>query len=263
VAKFRELRQTVRAFLPTPWVEQIDLLLHSRRRLTIYKTYRSHVIQKCGLEIGGPSEIFRTVLPVYRDVRSLDGLNFAPNTIWEGEIRAGRSYRYHGRRLGHQFISEATDLSGIPDDTYEFILSSNCLEHVANPLKALLEWKRVLKSDGILIIALPNKCSNFDHRRSITDFQHIVDDAKRCVGEDDLTHLDEIQSLHDLARDVAAGDAEQFRARSLNNYKNRTLHHHVFDDVLIRKILEYVGFRVVDVTPTHLDFFALATKTGG
>jgi SAM-dependent methyltransferase len=190
----------------------------------------------------------------------LDGVNFSTDTIWEGSIKEGYNFNYYHKQFGHQFIAEATDLSEIPTGRYDFLLSSNCLEHIANPIKALTEWKRVIKAGGDLILVLPKKESNFDHRRPVTKFEHLVDDFTRHIGEDDLTHLDEILALHDLRRDPPAGDLENFRERSLKNFQNRALHHHVFDVQLIEETLAYLGFEVLDITTTRTDFFALARK---
>jgi ubiquinone/menaquinone biosynthesis C-methylase UbiE len=127
---------------------------------------------------------------------------------------------------------------------YDFLLSSHMLEHSANPIKALQEWRRVLKPRGSLIFLLPNKRWTFDHRRPVTTLEHILSDFNANMGEDDLTHLPEILRLHDLARDKAAGTYEMFRARSERNFENRCLHHHVFDMSLVRQMLEYSGFVV-------------------
>ncbi|BBX96081.1 class I SAM-dependent methyltransferase [Mycobacterium lacus] len=251
---------TVKEFAPKSPVDLFNVMKYSRWRLPFRQKYQSFVENKYGIEIGGPSALFKTVLPLYQFVGGLDGVNFSADTVWEGRIEAGGKFNYGGDRSGHQFISEATDLSGIPTAQYDFLLSSNCLEHVANPIKALTEWRRVIKGGGALVLVLPNQKSNFDHRRPVTKFDHLLDDFTRDVGEDDLTHLDEILTLHDLSMDPPAGTPEQFRARSLKNYQNRTLHHHVFDVPLIEQVLDHVGFAIVDITTTKTDFFALATK---
>ncbi len=203
-----------------------------------------------GLEIGGPSALFsrRGLLPVYRHAARMDNCNFAIETVWEGEIRDRSPFRPDpGPDEGTQFVREATDLAGIGDHAYDFVCSSHTLEHVANPLRALAEWQRVLRPGGTLVLVLPHKDGTFDHRRPVTTLDHIVEDFERGVGEDDLTHLDEILALHDLALDPAAGDAEAFKARSLDNAANRCLHHHVFDTDLAVRLADRAGLRILAV----------------
>jgi SAM-dependent methyltransferase len=213
-----------------------------------------------GIEIGGPSKLFRSRLPLYPVIDRLDAVNFAHRTIWEGDLKAGRRFRYYGERTGRQRIADATDLSPLASGSYDFVLSSNCLEHVANPLKALAEWRRVLRERGALVLVLPNQVYNFDHCRPVTAFRHLLDDLHRDVDETDLTHLDEILALHDLSLDPPAGTLESFKARSLDNFKNRALHHHVFDLPLIKQVLLHSGFEVLHCGAAHKDLFALATR---
>ncbi|MFV8315922.1 class I SAM-dependent methyltransferase [Mycobacterium sp. 23] len=254
------MRTVVKEFAPKSASDLLLILKYQRWRLPFRREYQAAVEGKYGIEIGGPSGVFSTVLPLYEFVGGLDGVNFATDTVWEGRIQEGDNYNYFGNRTGHQYISDATDLSQITSTRYDFLLSSNCLEHVANPVKALLEWKRVIKPGGGFVLVLPNKTSNFDHRRPVTKFDHLLDDYDQGIGEDDLTHLEEILALHDLKMDPPAGDLEQFRQRSLQNLQNRTLHHHVFDADLIEKLLTRLDFDVRDVTTTRTDFFALAVK---
>jgi SAM-dependent methyltransferase len=208
---------------------------------------------KIGLEIGGPSTVFqhRDFLPVYPRASRIDGVNFAASTLWEGDIREGASYRVADGRMGHQYICEASDLSRIADGTYDFILSSHSLEHSANPLKCIAEWTRVLKPGGALLLVLPDPRLTFDHRRPITSFQHLLDDYQKNTGEDDLSHVEEILALHDLAQDPAAQGPENFRERSLRNFELRALHHHLFDAELVRQIFHRYKIKLhyTDVAP--------------
>jgi SAM-dependent methyltransferase len=258
-----EMRRRITEFAPKSAVGLFYILKLKYARwqlLPLRRKCLSFVENKYGIEVGGPSALFKAVLPLYQLVGALDGVNFSTDTIWEGRIKAGENFNYHDNKSGRQFITEATDLSEIATARYDFLLSSNCLEHIANPIKALVEWKRVIKVGGGLILVLPNKESNFDHRRPFTKFQHLLDDFISDVGEDDLTHLDEILALHDLPMDPPAGDLDHFRERSLKNFQNRALHHHVFDVQLIEEMLGYVGFKTLDITTTQTDFFALARK---
>ncbi|MGY4648867.1 methyltransferase domain-containing protein [Mycobacterium sp. URHB0021] len=253
------MRAGIKEYVSRPAVDLYFYLRYDRWRLP-FRQYRPFVDNKDGVEVGGPSAVFSTVLPVYPHVRSLDGVNFATDTIWEGRIHAGERYDFFGDKAGRQFIADATDLSEIDSDQYDFLLSSNCLEHVANPIKALVEWKRVVRAGGGFVLVLPNQASNFDHRRPVTEFDHLLDDFTKDVGEDDLTHLDEILANHDLSMDPPAGTLTQFKERSLKNLHNRTLHHHVFDVQLIEALLCHLNLEILDISTTRTDFFALARK---
>ena len=83
----------------------------------------------------------------------------------------------------------------------------------------------------------------------------MLEDFTRNTQEDDLTHLEEILSLHDLKMDPAAGTPDNFRERSLRNFENRCLHHHVFDVHNSRELLTAVGMEVLAVEqalPFHI-----------
>ena len=46
---------------------------------------------------------------------------------------------------------------GIPNETYDLVISSECIEHTADPKKALSELARVLKPGGTIIVTSPNR----------------------------------------------------------------------------------------------------------
>ncbi len=228
-----------------------------RRELPGFRAFHDLFADKIGLEIGGPSSVFRPrdILPVYACAARVDGVNFASTTLWEGEIREGMTYRYAHRRVGRQYVGEGSQLDRIADGTYDFVLSSHSLEHSANPIKCVAEWIRVLKPGGAMLLILPDARFTFDHRRPVASFEHLMGDFRDGKGEDDLTHLDEILALHDLDRDPGALGAENFRARSLRNRENRALHQHVFDASLVEQILHHFGIRPLyadTAPPFHL-----------
>lgn len=225
------------------------------------ESWISLVKNKSGIEIGGPSGIFsaKNFLPLYPSLKSLDGVNFSTQTIWEGQLHQGEHYHYDGK-TGFQFIAEGTDLKEIKDDQYDFLLSCNNLEHIANPINALMEWKRVIKPNGIIILILPRKESNFDHKRPVTSFRHLKQDFENNIDEKDLTHLNEILQLHDLKRDVHAGSFQGFKKRCTNNFEKRSMHHHVFDTQLLKEMIDFVGMKTELFYSSATDHFIAARK---
>jgi len=207
---------------------------------------------KIGLEIGGPSTFFRPIsfFPVYLFANRIDVVNYSNETVWEGKIAVGNTYNYFKNKTGHQYIAEATDTK-IRNSSYDFVLSCHSLEHVANPLKALLEWKRLLKEKGVLVLVLPEKKITFDHKRNYTSFGHIIRDYQNNVDENDNTHFEEIINLHDINRDKGVTSLEELKVRIKENYKNRCIHHHVFNLATIKQILEYCGYEVLHQQEVH------------
>jgi len=239
-------------------ISKIKIKIISRKRIKNYSIYAEVLADKSGLEIGGPSAIFRDnrALPIYKVIKNLDGCNFSDTTIWEGEITSGYNYKYHKLKPnGYQYIADTVDLGIIESSRYDFVLSCHSLEHTANLLKAISEWLRILKNEGFLLMVVPHKEGTFDHRRPITSMEHLIKDRDENVGEDDLTHLDEILKLHDLSMDPPAGNFSSFKKRSLDNYRNRCLHHHVFNTNLVLQILDYFGLQILAldfVSPYHI-----------
>jgi glycosyltransferase involved in cell wall biosynthesis len=220
---------------------------------------------RMGIEVGGPSPSSFSetgFLPIYPVVNNLDNCTFSSNTIWEGTLKAGLTYAYHPKKqLGNQFILDGTSLEGIPSDRYDFILSSHVLEHIANPILAMQEWLRILKPNGYIVLVLPNKKVTFDRYRPTTQFAHLLEDYQNHTTEADLTHLEEILELHDLTRDPAAGEFEAFKARSLQNFENRCLHHHVFDLNLVKDLIKYLELELLALEEsTSMDILAIGQK---
>ena len=236
-----------------------------RRKLGSIADYRSHLQSKRGLEIGGPSAMLADtgLVPIYDVLKSLDNCLFSRSTIWTGEVGEGNTFLYHpGKQPGTQITCDATDMQRVKNSSYECVLACHCLEHVANPFRALAEWRRILKNDGLLLLILPHKDGTFDWRRPTTPLAHMIKDYESAVGEEDLTHLPEILELHDLSRDEAAGTKEQFRQRCLANHLNRAMHHHVFDTMAALTAIDYMELQIVRVDnlrPCHI--IILASRT--
>lgn len=192
-----------------------------------------------GVDIGGPSGAFEEI---YRHAVSMDIVNFSKTNTWS---TLDKQFVLEGKIVGTVIENDATMLTDIEDSVYDFVLSSNNLEHIANPLLAVAEWYRVLKQGGVLAILVPAKEYCFDHNRKVVLFDHLLDDYKNNVKEDDLSHINEILELHDLDMDKPAGTYEQFKERCYRNFECRCLHQHVFDADVLKKIFDYFKMEIL------------------
>jgi SAM-dependent methyltransferase len=239
-----------------------------RRPWDSFQVASAFVAGRKGLEIGGPSVLFKTAgFPLYAAAGALDNCNYAGQTIWSADLSQGQTFHFHsGRAPGHQFLCEAQDLKPIESANYDFVIASHTLEHVANPIKALHEWQRVTKPGGAVIVILPHRDGTFDHRRPITTLEHIRADHRNNVAEDDRTHVEEILRLHDVARDPGVRDFAEFKQRSEENLRYRALHHHVFNTALAVDLVADSGLRVIAaeaVLPFHIIVIAQKAESAG
>lgn len=232
------------------------------KRLKGYRFYLKHLNELSGLEIGGPSSVFdrKGLLPIYNVIKKLDGVNFSTNTIWEGVLKEGNNYQFGGK-VGFQHIFDSVDLSAIDSERYDFLLSCHSLEHIANPIKALNEWKRVVRQNGYLLFVIPHKDKTFDHKRPVTTLQHVISDFEQRVTEDDTTHFEEVILLHDLSKDMGNESHVEFTKRVQNNFNNRSLHHHVFNARFTVELLTYMNLEILAAELCSHHIVVLAQKS--
>jgi SAM-dependent methyltransferase len=200
------------------------------------------------LEIGGPSAVFGAdgLLPIYPVLAHVDGVQWAAETVWHS-LDSERGYRPDGDRVGDLHVLDSVDLDPIADGSYDAVVSSHVLEHIANPLRALAAWRRVTRPSGHLLTVAPHMSGTFDHRRAVTPLSHMIDDLERNVGEGDLTHLEETLGLHDRTRDSEAADQEAWAARRRSNLATRVLHHHTFTTFTLLELLDHAGLELIGV----------------
>lgn len=235
---------------------------YRNRRRSSFDAVRHLLEGAKGLEIGGPTALFgrKGAFPLYTVVGSLDNVNWSSQTYWS-EIEEGMNFRFDDeKRAGRQVIADSTDISVLETDSYDLVVSSHVIEHIANPLRALAEWRRVLKPGGHMVIVAPDKRYTYDRNRPVTKLAHIIEDFEKGTPEDDTTHYEEIIALHDMAVDGYNSSYEQHVERTTNNGRLRMAHHHVFDEQLFRDVVKQAGFEIIafDVfRPYHLLIVAI------
>lgn len=52
---------------------------------------------------------------------------------------------------------DATDMAGVPDETFFTVYASHVLEHLQYPAKAVRRWYEICKKGGHIIICVPNR----------------------------------------------------------------------------------------------------------
>ena len=76
---------------------------------------------------------------------------------------------------------DAQFMAGVPDETFDFVHSSHCLEHLHDAAEGLANWLRILKPGGFMIVMIPDEdlyeqgvfpsTLNRDHKATFTIFK--------------------------------------------------------------------------------------------
>ena len=126
------------------------------------------------------------------------------------------------------------------------MISSHCIEHMANPLKSLSELKYLLKDDSYILTILPNKSVFWDSVRPTTTIEHLIQDFENNTKEDDKTHevenliVDHPYKLNPTHPDKPSHISYEYMVK--HNVDYRIMHHHCFDLNLTVQMHEYLNF---------------------
>lgn len=73
-----------------------------------------------------------------------------------------------------------------PDDSHDFVFSSHVLEHIPDPIRALLEWQRVARRYVVCVI--PHKERTFDADRPLTTTGELLERHRAGLHSEEDKH---------------------------------------------------------------------------
>ena len=139
-------------------------------------------------------------------------------------------------------IEDGERLASIGDATQNFVIANHFIEHCANPILAISNMLRVLKKNGILFVALPDKRQCFDVDRPETTFEHLLKDYEEGPAWSRKSHFEEWSRLVNKVKDDCDVEKQVIRLMEIDY----SIHYHVFTpDTMfeifskIKKVLHY------------------------
>lgn len=88
----------------------------------------------------------------------------------------------HGVKTWDWEDGDAQLMTGVQDDYYDFVHSSHCLEHLVEPHQGLMNWLRIVRPGGYLVVTVPDEdlyeqgifpsTFNKDHKWTFTIYKH-------------------------------------------------------------------------------------------
>jgi SAM-dependent methyltransferase len=110
---------------------------------------------------------------------------------------------------------DAQVMNGVPDNHFDFVHSSHCLEHLVDPLAGLRSWLRVVREGGHIVISVPDEdlyeqgtfpsTFNLGHKWTFTIFKtsswsaksiNVIDLIRDLGQAADLIRLEQLNSTY-------------------------------------------------------------------
>jgi SAM-dependent methyltransferase len=66
---------------------------------------------------------------------------------------------------------DAQLMASVADDTYDFVHSSHCLEHMRDPVEAFSNWIRICKPGGYIVVTVPEE-DLYEQGRWPSEYNH-------------------------------------------------------------------------------------------
>lgn len=207
------------------------------RKLLAYK-----YIRWIGIEIGW----LTNPTPVKKDIAKVQYVDY----LDEEAIKNSYTELAEINLQKVDFVCKADNLDVIPSDSQDFVIGNHLFEHLDNPIKTLIEWYRVLKNDGVIFMAIPDKRRTFDINRERTSLEHIVSDYLDPSPDRDWQHYLEFAGINQTDTDKIIFEAEKLKEI------NYSIHYHVFVEEDVQKIIDWCNentkakFEIIDIKHT-------------
>ena len=107
--------------------------------------FASRYLAGVGLEIGALNRPQK--LPLGTRARHVDLLSTADLRDRYGEVPPADI-------VDVEIIDDGATLSSVPDDSADFLIANNVLEHVQDPVRTMSNWHRVVKRDGVILLVI-------------------------------------------------------------------------------------------------------------
>jgi hypothetical protein len=123
---------------------------------------------------------------------------------------------------------DADGLRPLPDRCFDVVIASHVLEHLAAPIAALVEFGRVLRPGGRLVLVLPDRTRTFDAVRLPTPLAHLLAEHGAGVRSVSDEHIREFHLSTTAQPPVALEDQDGVEVNPdlIELHRRRSIHVH-------------------------------------
>jgi predicted SAM-dependent methyltransferase len=175
-----------------PWEKQLITEDNLDISLEFRKYFANHYLEGNGIEIGA----LHNPLPVpdTAKVKYVDRMTTA-DLKWQYPELASENL------VEVDIVDNGEFLTTIRDSSQDFAIANHFLEHCQDPITSLVNILRVLKSGGVLYLAIPDRRFSFDSPRRVTSFEHLLKDYQEGPEWSKKEHFEDWVKLVEKVED--------------------------------------------------------------
>lgn len=194
-----------------------------------------------GIEIGALHQPL--AIPPGVEVKYLDRLTTAEQRRHYPELASDRL-------VEPDIIDDGERLDSIADGSLDFIVACHFLEHCQNPIGAIENFLRVLREEGVILLAVPDMRDTFDRDRTATTLDHLLRDYREGPQWSRRQHFEE------WVRIVNKVDDEAWAKNRIEHYMamDYSIHYHAWTEADLMELM--VALRRDLTFPFELELMA-------
>lgn len=147
-------------------------------------------------------------------------------------------------------VDDGQRLAKFKDSSQNFIIANHFLEHIIDPIKTLRNFYRVLKADGVIFMAVPDKRFTFDKLRPVTSLEKHINYHKNPK----LAEAGKWPMFVESAQYIEGKIGKDIEKRAQELFDEKfSVHLNVWSQHDLLKLLLYI----IDTYKLHLDFEAV------
>jgi predicted SAM-dependent methyltransferase len=165
-------------------------------------------------------------------------------------------------------IDDGEKLGKFAPATLDFVIANHMIEHCQNPIEAIENWLRVLKSSGVLFMAVPDKRYTFDAQRQLTSLEHLIRDYRDGPQWSRAMHFREAVSGDANSANATRSEDEIAAAAQRLSEDDYSIHFHVWTQAEFLQLLIYCrndlrfGFDIELFQKNGIEFIIVLGKAG-
>jgi predicted SAM-dependent methyltransferase len=173
----------------------------------------------------------------YPDEVSIEFLDYYTNEEFASLSAAGKLSRPLESLMPVEIVAKEKYFSSATHKKYDLIIANHVIEHVPDLISWLRELQNLLKVDGWIFLAIPDKRYTFDYNRAVTS---VVEIYRRYVEDAKSPDIYTIADYFYLQRDVRIDDFWKSNTVELENKLSKSTY--TFSEALKRAKVSVNGF---------------------